>query len=124
VEWKPITKKALQDCIRQGVARTSVDERNLWRTIEMEPPKWALHAHGDAGGGFWAVGLIGGTVVWYNDLEEGFNRSEFSKFGTIDDYFGNHDELEVTVQFFANSIAAGVDLVRLSTRTSKRRPKR
>ena len=28
-------------------------------------------------GVFWVVGLIGRTVIWYNDIEEGFNRSAF-----------------------------------------------
>jgi len=44
------------------------------------------------------------TVNWYNDIEEGFNRSGYSTYGTIDDYWCNQDELELTAQYLMNAI--------------------
>ena len=41
---------------------------------------WASHPYGDLGGGFWVVALLGETVVWFNDIEDGFNRSHFCRF--------------------------------------------
>ena len=38
---------------------------------------------------------------------------------TIDDYWCNQDELELTVQYLMNALAQGADLVRLA----KKRPK-
>ena len=51
--------------------------------------------------------------IWYNDLEDGFNRSRFSEFGTIDDYWCNHDELDLTVQYLMNALRQGHDILRL-----------
>lgn len=85
----------------------------LWNAIRIEPEKWQQHPYGDEGRGFWAVGLIGRTVLWYNDRENGFNRSQFTVYGTIDDYWCNQDELETTLQYLVTSLEQGTDLVRL-----------
>lgn len=73
------------------------EQRRFWEAIRIPPEKWAQHPYGDEGGGFWAVGLLGRTVVWYNDIEEGFNCSEYTSYGTIGAYWCNQDELEVAI---------------------------
>ncbi len=113
MDWEPITKKALQARVAQGIARMTDSQRRLWRAMEVDPLKWEQHPYGEQGGGFWVVGILGGTVIWYNDVEEGFNRSAYSKFGIIDEYFCNQDELELTVQYVASYLEGGHDLVRL-----------
>jgi hypothetical protein len=52
--------------------------------------------------------------VWFNDIEDGFNRSRFTTYGTIDEYWCNHDELEMTIQYILNALEHGSDLMRLS----------
>lgn len=84
--------------------------RRLWNAILVEPEKWQQHPYGDAGGGFWVVALMGRTVIWYNDIEEGFNRSVYSEYGVIDDYWCNQDELNVTLEYLANALVSGRDL--------------
>jgi hypothetical protein len=84
--------------------------------------KWRQTPYGDAGDGFWVVGLIGTTVVWYNDIEDGFNRSRFTVFGLIDDYWCNDDELDVAVRYLLNALTGGHDLVRLSKVPSESSP--
>lgn len=113
VEWKPITEDALRCRIAQGEARMSAAELRLWEAVRIEPQKWQLHPVGDQGDGFWVVGIIGRTVIWYNDLEEGFNRSRYSVFGTIADYWCNQDELELALQYLMNALQHGADLVML-----------
>jgi hypothetical protein len=113
MDWEPISRPALQERIAQGVARMTGAQLRLWRAIEIEPVKWEQHPYGDPGGGFWVVALIGRTVIWYNDIEDGFNRSAYSHFGVIDEYWCNHDELELTVQYVASSIEHGHDLLRI-----------
>ena len=93
----------------------SPEQLRLWRAMRIEPEKWKQRPYGDQGNGFWVVGLIGRTVIWYNDIEEGFNRSEFAKYGTIKDYWRNDDELEVTVQYILNAMSQGSDLVKMTT---------
>lgn len=67
--------------------------RRLWALIQIEPAKWQQHPWGNEGGGFWVVGLLGRQVLWYNDIEDGFNISRYTTFGTIDEYWCNQDEL-------------------------------
>src|SRR6185436_20369355 len=106
-DWTPISEDALLARIDQGYARMAPAEQHLWDSIRIGPEKWQQHPYGDAGGRFWAIGLVGRTVIWYNDLEDGFNRSLYSTYGVIDDYWRNDDELDVTVQFLANALSGG-----------------
>ena len=114
MDWQPISKSAIQARIAQGVARMTVEQLRVWRTIEIEPEKWKQHPYGDQGEGFWVVAIVGRTLIWYNDIEEGFNRSTYATFGVIDEYWGNNDELEVAVQGVASSLKDGHDLVRIA----------
>ena len=97
MDWEPITREALQLEIDRGVAQMSSAQRRLWDAIGIVPKKWELHPWGDKGAGFWVVALIGQTVIWYNDIEDGFNRSYYSDFGVIDEYWCNQDELQWTI---------------------------
>jgi len=118
IEWSPISKQALDDRIAQGIARMSAAQRHLWNAIRIDPEKWRQHPYGDNGDGFWVVAIVGRTVLWYNDIEEGFNRSRYSTYGTIDDYWCNLDELEVAVQYLLTALERGTDLVQLVGRLS------
>lgn len=120
VNWEPISEQALLARITQGYARMTREHQHLWNSIRIEPEKWHQHPYGDAGGGFWTIGLIGQTVVWFNDIEDGFNRSVYSGYGVIDDYWCNHDELDITVQYLANAIGGGHDLSQMGARFRKR----
>src|SRR5262245_19024836 len=113
VEWQPISEPALRKRIAQGRARMTAGQLRLWEMIRIEPEKWQQHPFGDNGHGFWVLGLIGRTVIWYNDIEDGCNRSRFSTYGTIDDYWCNQDELEVAVQYVLTALEHGSDLLRL-----------
>lgn len=110
IEWVPISEDQLIDRISQGCAAMSEASRRLWDAVRIKPEKWQQHPYGDEGGGFWVVALVGRTVIWYNDIEDGFNRSVYSKYGTIDDYWCNQDELNITIQYLANALEGGKDL--------------
>src|SRR5690348_232726 len=99
VEWEPISRVDLLGRLSQGRSAMSEPSRRLWEAIRIAPEKWQLHPYGDPGGGFWVVALIGRTVIWYNDIEDGFNRSIYSKYGTIDDYWCNQDELNIALEY-------------------------
>ena len=111
VEWAPIAETALHARVEQGVSRMTAAQGRLWQAIRIAPEKWRQLPYGEPGGGFWVVALIGRTVIWYNDIEEGFNRSRYSSYGTIEDYWRNDDELEVTLQYLTDALQRGTDLV-------------
>ena len=120
IEWEPISETALLGRIAQSRGRMSTAEARLWEAVRIQPEKWQQHPYGDQGDGFWVVGIIGSTVIWYNDIEDGFNRSRFSTFGTIDDYWCNQDELEITVGYVANVLSGGQDLAQIGSRFKRR----
>ena len=119
VEWAPIAEKALSARVKQGVARMNRAQVRLWQAICVTPEKWQQHPYGEPGGGFWVVALIGRTVISYNDLEEGFNRSRYVSYGMIEDYWRNDDELELTVQYLMDALERGTDLVLMPEAHSK-----
>ena len=59
------------------------DQLKLWEVIRFTPEKGSQHPFGDLGGGFWVVAILGGMVIWFNDIEDGFNRSNYKTYGTI-----------------------------------------
>lgn len=56
--------------------------------------------------GFWAIAVIENRVLWYNDIEEGFNVSNFTEPGTIPstEYWCNQDELLLTEVLVVRSV--------------------
>ena len=107
--WEPITEAELLEQINAACRRMPPSQRHFWEAIRIEPEKWAQHPYGDEGGGFWAVGLVGRTVIWYNDIEDGFNRSQYTRYGEIGAYWCNQDELEWTVQHLFDAVSTGSD---------------
>ena len=96
--WKPITEEEIWDEINSSFDRMTIPQRNLWESIRIDPEKWEQHPYGDEGNGFWAVAILGRTVVWYNDIEEGFNISKYSKIGIIDEYYCDQNELHIVIR--------------------------
>lgn len=99
MDWQPIEREELQRRIERGLAAASDDVRRFFAQIAREPVKWQLHPWGDRGGGFWIVAVHGCRVVWFNDIEDGFDVATFETEGVIppDQYACNQDELEVAV---------------------------
>jgi hypothetical protein len=72
------------------------EQRAYFKSVAFKPSKWTQAPYGDEGGGFWAIAADDDRVLWYNDIEEGFNVSTFTERGTIppDEYWCNQDELK------------------------------
>ena len=92
MEWTPASEKDIRAMIDDGLARAEDSVRLAWETMRTEPEKWKCSPWGDAGGGFWVVGERDGQIVWYNDIEGGFNTSSFCERGTIDEYNCNQGD--------------------------------
>ena len=109
MEWQPISEAAIWDKINDAYLRMNPIQGRLWDAIKIIPEKWQLHPYGDVGGGFWVVAIIGRRVLWFNDIEDGFNLSVYSRFGQIEQYWCNQDELEWAVQSVADILESGSD---------------
>lgn len=71
---------------------------SFWNLIKIAPRKWQEKEYGNEGGGFWAVAILGNVVVFYNDIEEGFNLSSYNTYGHISEYWCEQSELDWTVK--------------------------
>lgn len=109
MDWTPISEVNLWDLVIKAEARMSPQLSKLWDAIKITPQKWSEQSHGLVGGGFWVVALVGENAIWYNDIEEGFNRSSYRHVGKLDEYVCNQDELEVAVQGVLALIETGID---------------
>lgn len=107
MKWSPLSEAELIGLINDAEERMSIQQRRVWDAIRVPFTKWKQTPYGDLGGGFWAVAALGQTVCWYNDIEEGFNWSDFEAWGTIGKYWCNQDELEWAVQDALNRITDG-----------------
>ena len=95
--WEPISLQELQTEIQKGVSNMTKEQENAWNKIKVEPNKWKEFENGEMGGGFWVVAMLRNEVIYYNDIEEGFNISPFTEFGVIAEYRTEQDELQWTL---------------------------
>jgi hypothetical protein len=93
--WTPISLAALQALMAREMDGCAPERRAYFERVSFPPEKWSLPPWGDLGGGFWAVAVDGDRVLWYNDIEEGFNISRFERRGEIprDEYWCNQTTL-------------------------------
>jgi len=104
--WRPISREALLEQMHEALERADDPVRAAWDRIRVEPQKWQCSPWGDAGGGFWVVARRGGEVVWYNDIEEGFNSSPFTNLGIIDEYRSDQTGLGALLAALPEAVAA------------------
>lgn len=109
MSWAPLSLDELKALLAHELDACSADQRALFERCAIGPTKWALHPWGDEGGGFWVVAVDGTRVLWFNDIEEGFNVSTFVVAGTIpdDQYFCTQDELTYALRLFAGDAGGG-----------------
>ena len=93
-----IAKSELFNIMLKSQSRMSLQQRTVWSAINITLSKWQISLEGDAENSFWAVGILGQRVLWYNDVEGGFNNSHYFQYGVIGEYFTAKDTLEDAVQ--------------------------
>ena len=92
--WTPISLAELEELILKGESKLEGELLNFWNLIKIVPQKWQETEYGDEGGGFWVVAIFGNAVVYYNDIEEGFNVSTYQAYGHISEYWCEQSELD------------------------------
>jgi hypothetical protein len=95
--WEPISLAELFDEISKRESAMRPEILNLWQLIKIHPIRWQETTHGEEGGGFWVVAIFGKKIIWYNDIEDGFNVSTYQQYGLIDQYCCNQDPLDLVI---------------------------
>ncbi|TGK19024.1 hypothetical protein [Leptospira stimsonii] len=111
MDWEPISIDDLFVRIRNSEERLRSELLNFWNLIQIYPTKWQERSYGKEGGGFWVVAIIGEYVIWFNDIEDGFNISRYKEYGEIREYWCNQDELHISVEQVYSLIRYGGTLV-------------
>ncbi len=86
IEWCGDILSLKPDCLK------------FWEYIKIKPEKWIEKTMGNEGGGFWVVGIIGKSVIYFNDIEEGYNFSTFTIYGEIENYYPDQMELHEMIE--------------------------
>ena len=102
-KWMPISKIEIYNEILISEKEMDQEIYKFWKLISIIPEKWQEEKYGNEGGGFWSVAIFGNRVIWYNDIEDGFNISEYKLYGQIDKYLCNQDNLNETLEQLFNS---------------------
>src|SRR5512140_536940 len=99
MDWKPISLSELESMVFGDLEDCSDQQRDFFTRVRITPHKWHLSPWGDEGGGFWAVAVYETRVLWFNDIEDGFNVSTFEVRGEIPEgeYGCNEDPLRVAL---------------------------
>lgn len=106
MDKKSTSEEKIWDLINTAAGRMTVPQERFWEAIRILPEKWAQQPYGNEGG-FWAVAVMGRIVVWYNDIEGGFNFSRYSIYGTIGQYFADQEGLEFVLQELMEIVRTG-----------------
>lgn len=104
--WKPISADELQNLVLDcelDIEGTVVS--SFWEFIKIPPQKWQNYPMGDEGEGFWVVAIFGKHVIWYNDIEDGFNISTYSTSGVINEYWCSQSGLKALLTSLHETLA-------------------
>jgi hypothetical protein len=93
--WTPVKESSILKDIEYcgDILFSKPDCLKFWEYIKITPEKWSEKEMGEEGGGFWVVAIMGKTVIYYNDIEDGYNWSPFTRYGEIDNYVCSQMEL-------------------------------
>jgi hypothetical protein len=103
MDWESIGIEELKQIVDEELAKATPEEKALFARTAVPPSKWQLSPWGDDGGGFWVVAVMEDRVLWFNDIEDGFNVSRFAVVGQIPsaEYWCNQDELSMALRALA-----------------------
>ena len=104
MKWQPISEQEILSMISSSYERMSTEQRRLWDAIKTTPKKWLANDYGKEVGGFWVVAIFGNRVIWYHEIEEGFNVSKYHNYGKLNEFWANQDELEWVIQNLLNEL--------------------
>ncbi|MEM1396336.1 MAG: hypothetical protein AAGH38_02670 [Pseudomonadota bacterium] len=108
------------ELVQQGYTSFTEQQKRFFDAIEIAPQKWALSPWGDKDGGFWAIGIIGRTVLWYNHIERGFNISAYREYNRIDEYWCSQSSLSEAVLSMKHAADTGLAPVQAGPPISRR----
>lgn len=98
----PLSEARLWDILLKAEAELRPKTARFWELIKIDPERWNARNYGSGSASFWAVGLFGPRVIWYNEIESqsatGFVLSDYHAYGEIGDQRTPETELRYHVE--------------------------
>ncbi len=95
-DWKPATIEQVRDTVVHDLRRANAEQVETYNRVVVEPFRAPLLRYGIEE----SVGVVarkGDEVIYYEDVEEGFNISPISQDGRILEHWCNQDDLGVAL---------------------------
>jgi hypothetical protein len=96
-DWEPITAAELGLLIDEAVRVLSDQQRELFESIRVALRPCPIEREGKLES-VYVLGEFGGQVLFYEDVEEGFEFARLDADGVIREYFSNQFELRTVLQ--------------------------
>jgi hypothetical protein len=103
---QPCAETQIWDEINSAVQRMNPEQGRMWESTKVIPEKWNAPNYGAGRQRFWAVAVMGQTVVWYDDIEDGFAVTEYLNFGAIAGSSSGDMSLERAIQELINRLSS------------------
>jgi len=91
--WQPISKTELEQIIKEELDQCTPEQKALFAKYKVDPYKASIIRNGTKEDLF-IVAVRDAEVMYYEDVEEGFNFSLLNEDGSIKDHWCNQDELK------------------------------
>ena len=92
-EWRPITEGEMRDLLEEQLAACTPERREVFERYRVSPYRAPLIRYGKKELVF-VVAVKDGEALYYEDVEDGFNRSPLSESGEILQHWCNQDDLQ------------------------------
>lgn len=102
-EWQPITKEELFEIIEEELPCCSQQNRIYFEKIKTDLNSATLIRYGQKETVF-IVAKSGNEVIYYEDVEEGFNVSAINGDGEILNHYCNQDSLDLALRKLSKEI--------------------
>jgi len=97
VDWNPITRKELTTLLASEEAKLDEKSAKLFKQIRVTPYAVPIH-RGSKIESVFVVAKKGLNILFYEDVEEGFEWSCLNSSGQIESYFCNQWELSLALK--------------------------
>ncbi|WP_334125706.1 hypothetical protein [Empedobacter brevis] len=103
-DWISFPKRELMMEIYLGEQNMEEELLLFWNKIKLSPEFWKCSDIIEEN--FWVIAQYQHYIIWYNDIEEGFNLSRFKTNGQILEYAASNNELSFTIKELKNRIVS------------------
>lgn len=96
--FPPISLTELENEINQSIIKMTKYENEFWSSISISPCKWKYIDENNRTNKVWVFAIFDDQIIWYDDVEEGFNVSNFEEPGVFSPETAEQDELVFAIR--------------------------